>query len=424
MSALANKEFKQTEIGVIPEDWHCSKISEVCVTSSGTTPARSQFDRYFRNGQINWVKTLDLNNSEILKTDEQVTIEALAETSLKLYPVKTVLVAMYGGFNQIGRTGILRVPACVNQAITAIQCENQLSPEYLLATLNFRVEHWKAVASSSRKDPNITSQDVRDFQIAYPSRDEQEKIAETLSCIDSLIRSLDQLIAKKRDIQQATMQQLLTGHRRLPGFSGKWKHGVFRDVVRSLEAGVSVNSSDDLPEPGLPCVLKTSALSGGTFFPNEAKTIVAADRGRASTNPKRNTILISRMNTPALVGEIAYVGKDYDWLFLPDRLWMTRFMSDDCVNARWLAYLLSSRPYRRLLQDSATGTSGSMKNISKGVLLNLQISYPAIEEQTAIAAILSDMDTELDALEARRDKARQLKQGMMQELLTGRIRLV
>ncbi|WP_458373674.1 restriction endonuclease subunit S [Pseudomonas laurylsulfatiphila] len=270
--------------------------------------------------------------------------------------------------------------------------------------------------------PLITGTQLKGIPIPTPSPAEQKKIVSALSDIETLVSGLDQLIAKKRDIQQAAMQQLLTGQR-LPGFSGEWKDGEFRDVVRSLEAGVSVNSTDDLPEPGLPCVLKTSALSGGIFFPNEAKAIVAADRGRACTNPKRNTILISRMNTPALVGEIAYVEKDYDWLFLPDRLWITQFMSDDCVNVRWLAYLLSSRPYRKLLRDSATGTSGSMKNISKGALLNLQIRYPAIEEQTAIATILSDMDAELATLEARREKARQLKQGMMQELLTGRIRL-
>lgn len=272
--------------------------------------------------------------------------------------------------------------------------------------------------------PVVSCPDLALFRMHCPPIEEQKLIAGALEKIDDLISSLDQLIAKKRDIQQAAMQQLLTGQRRLPGFSEEWKDGKFRDVVRSLSAGVSVNSTDDLPEPGLPCVLKTSALSDGHFFPNEAKAIVAADRARACTNPKKNTILISRMNTPALVGEIAYVEKDYDWLFLPDRLWMTQLMSDDCVNVRWLSYLLSSSPYRKLLQDSATGTSGSMKNISKGVLLNLQISYPIIEEQTAIAIILSDMDTELAALEARRDKARQLKQGMMQELLTGRIRLV
>ena len=101
-------------------------------------------------------------------------MHALNETSLRIYPVGTVLIAMYGGFKQIGRTGLLRIPAAVNQAITAIQpATNILWPEYLLMALNYRVDHWKGVASSSRKDPNITSHDIRSFCIALPSVSEQ-----------------------------------------------------------------------------------------------------------------------------------------------------------------------------------------------------------------------------------------------------------
>lgn len=130
------------------------------------------------------------------------------------------------------------------------------------------------------------------------------------------------------------------------------------------------------------------------------------------------------MNTPDLVGEVAYVDKDYPFLFLPDRVWMTRFRADFDVDAKWLAFLLSGCEYSRRIKDSATGTSGSMKNISKSALLAIRIAVPCVEEQTAIATILSDMDTELAELETRLAKTRQLKQGMMQELLTGRIRLV
>jgi type I restriction enzyme S subunit len=103
---------------------------------------------------------------------------------------------------------------------------------------------------------------------------------------------------------------------------------------------------------------------------------------------------------------------------------MTRFRPDSTVSARWLSYVLSSAEYRQLLKAIATGTSGSMKNISKRSLLSLPIVFPGGEEQTAIAAVLSDMDAEIAALEQRLAKTRALKQGMMQELLTGRTRLV
>ena len=117
---LERPAYKQTEVGVIPEDWDVSTIADLANTSSGTTPSRAQAERYFGRGNIPWVKTLDLNNGSISETEEAVTPTALAETSLQLYPDGAVLVAMYGGYNQIGRTGLLKIPATINQALTAI----------------------------------------------------------------------------------------------------------------------------------------------------------------------------------------------------------------------------------------------------------------------------------------------------------------
>jgi hypothetical protein len=218
------------------------------------------------------------------------------------------------------------------------------------------------------------------------------------------------------------MQELLTGKRRLPGFHGHWERRALAEVVIDLVAGVSVNSTDDEPVAGTPCVLKTSALSGGSLLSHECKPITPADYPRARTSLRGNTILISRMNTPDLVGEISYVPEDIPWIFLPDRVWMARL--DPSVNARWLANVLTNSACRQRVRDAATGTSGSMKNISKGALLALEIPFPSLAEQTAIATLLSDLDAELEALESQLAKARDLKQGMMQALLTGRIRLV
>ncbi|MDA0426048.1 restriction endonuclease subunit S [Stutzerimonas frequens] len=420
--------YRDTELGRLPDDWDVTQLSDLVDPARTIRYGIVQPGEYDSNGRL-LIRGQDYSKGWV-DADEMFRVSSSVEERYINARVKTgdLIITIVGA----GTGHVEEIPSWLDAAnLTQTTARIAVNPKkadskflkYMLLSSFGRNQVSNYLKGAAQ--PGLNCGDVEIFTLPLPvSIDEQKAIGASLKSIDDFIASLSQLITKKRDIQQATMQQLLTGQRRLPGFSGEWKDGELRDVVKSLEAGVSVNSSDDLPELGLPCVLKTSALSGGNFFPNEAKTIVAADRRRACTNPKRNTILISRMNTPALVGEIAYVGKDYDWLFLPDRLWMTRFMSDDCVNARWLAYLLSSRPYRRLLQDSATGTSGSMKNISKGVLLNLQISYPTIEEQTAIATILSDMDTELTALEARCEKARQLKQGMMQELLTGRIRLV
>ena len=212
--------YKNTEVGVIPEDWDVLNLSDIATFGGGTTPPRKFYERYYVGGSHAWVKTLDLNNSFIWGTEEQVTESAFNETSLKKHPAGTVLVAMYGGFNQIGRTGLLKIDAAMNQALVAvIPKREKLTAEYLLYNLNYNVDYWKEVASSSRKDPNITSNDVKRYLLPIPSKQEQTAIATALSDVDNLIKSLESLILKKEAIKTATMQQLLTGKTRLPEFA-------------------------------------------------------------------------------------------------------------------------------------------------------------------------------------------------------------
>jgi type I restriction enzyme S subunit len=202
-----------------------------------------------------------------------------------------------------------------------------------------------------------------------------------------------------------------------------WVEGTLGDAVSALQAGVSVNSTADDVTHGVPAILKTSCVASGAFFPHESKAIAPEDRNRAILNPRRDSILISRMNTIDLVGECGFVDRDYPELFIPDRLWMTRFRPSAAVSPRWLTYVLSSETYRGQLQSIATGTSGSMKNIAKASLLDLPVAYPPLPEQQAIAEALSDVDGLLDALDALIAKKRAIKQSAMQQLLTGKARL-
>lgn len=373
-------------------------------------------ERYFRGGTINWVKTLDLNNSVIFSTDERVTEAALNETSLRVYPKNTVLVAMYGGFNQIGRTGILSFPACVNQAITAVRCGTQLDAGYLLATLNFKVEYWKSVASSSRKDPNITSKDIRDFVISYPPKAEQQAIAEALSDADALIESLDQLIAKKRQIKQGAMQELLTGKRRLPGFSGKWKEVAIKKVVQTPVTD-GPHMTPVFLDDGVPFLSVNNLIDGKIDF-SDLRYISVLDHEEFSKKckPQKEDILLGKA---ASVGKVALVETDTEFnIWSP--LALIRVNSKN--HAKFVYYQLQSTNLNR--QISLLTNSSSQGNIGMGDIEKLVLPLPDKDEQLAIATVLSDMDTELAALEVQLAKAQQIKQGMMQELLTGRIRLL
>lgn len=198
-----------------------------------------------------------------------------------------------------------------------------------------------------------------------------------------------------------------------------WKMGIVGDFVVGLQAGVSVNSVETdtgcmLDEVG---VLKTSAVLRGKFFPEQHKVVVSEDMVRVTTSVVSDRIIISRMNTPALVGESGYVPADAPNLFLPDRLWQTQ-PSQRPHSQRWLSYWLQHPSIRRLIAAGATGTSNSMKNISKETVLTLPIPLTPLPEQQKIATILTATDDKLDVIARQIEASQTLKQGLLQTLFS------
>ena len=208
---IGHTQFKQTEIGEIPEEWEVSRLECVSTRSSGTTPNRGQTRYYTKSEGYAWVKTLDLNDRLITLTDERVTESALKENNLVLNPPGTVMVAMYGGFKQIGRSGILGIFAATNQAICSIHLHNSVLPIFCNFWLVGRRYLWRWFAASSRKDPNITKNDVGGFPIVIPPLPEQEKIAEILSSVDERIQSEQTKMKELEQVKRGLMQDLLTG---------------------------------------------------------------------------------------------------------------------------------------------------------------------------------------------------------------------
>lgn len=202
-----------------------------------------------------------------------------------------------------------------------------------------------------------------------------------------------------------------------------WKDGRVEDLLNGLESGVSVNGEDRQLLDGEKGVLRVSAVTYGTFDPSAVKVIERQDElDRAKINPKKSQIIISRSNTESLVGASAYINFDYPELFLPDKLWQTIPKPD--ANMKWLSYVLSSEQVRYTLSNLATGTSGSMKNITKGEFLSLKIAIPPLPEQKKIAKILSTWDKAISTTERLIDNSTQQKKALMQQLLTGKKRLL
>lgn len=165
----------------LPEGWRRARIKDVARVRSGATPLRDKREEYFVDGAVPWVKTLDLNEGVLTETDECITDRAVAETSAKVVPAGSVLVAMYGGFGQIGRTARLGVAAATNQAVSALlELDPGVDAEFMHEVLMAGRPRWKRVAASTRKDPNITKRDVENFEFPLPSPEKQRQVVSTL----------------------------------------------------------------------------------------------------------------------------------------------------------------------------------------------------------------------------------------------------
>ena len=200
-----------------------------------------------------------------------------------------------------------------------------------------------------------------------------------------------------------------------------WDMSFLGTIIKELSTGVSVNS-DAAIDTGV-YVLKTSSISGGKVDLRESKPIVLRDLMRVKCPVLQGTILISRMNTPILVGECGYVSEGSNVHYLPDRLWQATNKSEKVCNFKWLNYLLNSDRYRTAIHALGTGTSNSMKNISKEYFLALPIAFPTLLEQQKIAAILTTQDKVIELKEKRLAEKQRQKKYLMQQLLTGKKRL-
>ena len=198
-----------------------------------------------------------------------------------------------------------------------------------------------------------------------------------------------------------------------------WEIHPLSHFIEKLESGVSVSAKDVYAGDGAPAVLKVSCVSGGVFYPEENKRISESDLTRAKVTVRKGTILISRSNTQELVGESAYISRDYPSLFLSDKTWQTTFHQDSRFDARWLGYVLTSPSVKKRIGNISNGTSGSLKNISKESFLSLEVITPPPIEQGKIADILSCWDRAIERTEKLIAAEGRLKRGLMRRLLTG-----
>lgn len=323
--------------------------------------------------------------------------------------------------------------------IWKVTCDEiNLTKYFLYQLLGYKTVEWLN-KSNGMGILHVTKGGMEDLSLVLPPLPEQQKIATILSSVDNLIEQIKAQINKLQDLKKGIIQELLSpqeGSRQSEGFGhtefkdspvGRipkgWSSPALGDLIGSMDGGVSVNGDNKPKATGEYGVLKVSSVYQGEFLPHENKVIIAEDLPRAKINPQKGKILFSRANTPALVGESGYVEKTRNDLFLPDKIWQINLKDETEVNMRWLSYILSHGVTRKAISDVATGTSASMKNISKPGLLSIRTAMPSKPEQDKIASSIYSLDLKLRTCKINLSKSRDLKKALVQDLLTGKVRV-
>ena len=404
--------YKHTEVGVIPEDWRITSLGRLIASVEYGSSAKSDMDGrtpVLRMGNLQGGK-IDWNDLVFTSNQAEINKYSLKKGDVLFNRTNTI--------DLVGKTSIYEGehPAIFAGYLIRINVHpTLLNSHYLNYVLNaeFSRKYSAKVLSVAVGQANINGQKLKTYPIPLPpTLDEQEAIAEALSDADALIESLEQLIAKKRLIKQGAMQELLTGKKRLPGF--EIKSGYKQSEVGEIPEDWEVTTIDKIATVGRGRVIshREIAKSLNPVYP-------------VYSSQTSNNGIMGYLDTYDFEGEfITWTtdGANAGTVFY-------RFGRFNCTNVCGTIrlntdnHMFVTNVLSRLAPDHVSRHLGNPK-LMNDVMKRVKVALPVKNEQTAIASILSDMDAEIVALEERLEKARQIKQGMMQELLTGRVRLV
>ena len=420
--------YKQTEVGIIPEEWKVTALGDICEFENGDRSSNYPSGNDFTTSGIPFVNAGHVADGKIsFSAMDYITPESFARLTRGKIKSGDILYCLRGS---LGKYGVavdgFGEGAIASSLVIVRPRKTSIRLQYLLCYFGSSlcakmIETWAGGAAQ----PNLGVQDLARFSMALPNTaEEQRAIAAVLSDMDNLLAKLDQLIAKKRDLKQAAMQQLVTGKTRLPGFSGEWEVKTLFDLAerkKELFDDGDWIESEHITTEGIR-LIQTGNIGVGCFVEKETRKFIYEKSFTLlrCKQLKTGDLLVCRLADPAGracvlpdIGEKRIVTSVDVTIFRPPVGMADRV---------YLANVFSTPEWFRAVSDRSGGTTH--KRISRGALGRISITLPPLPEQTAIATILSDMDAELSALVVRRDKTRDLKQAMMQELLTGRTRLI
>jgi type I restriction enzyme S subunit len=389
--------YKRTEVGVIPEEWEVDRARNLASITTGTRNTQDKIEGgaypfFVRSSHVERINTWAFDGEAVLTAGDGV-------------GTGKVFHYINGKFD-------------FHQRVYKISNFSERLDGYFFY-LFFSVRFYERIMSMTAKSSvdSVRMEMIADMEVPLPPIHEQRAISTALSNVDALISSLNKLIAKKHDIKQAAMHQLLTGKKRLPGFSEQWLDCQLSDIgVFTKGKGIR---KDEVVPYGTPCVRYGEIYTHHNDYIREFHSFIPDDLALESRRIMSGDLLFAGSGETAEdIGKcVAFLGEEEAYAG-GDIVVFTPYGQD----SMYLGYLMNHPS--TACQKARMAQGDAIVHISAVSLGQLQLTLPPVDEQRAIASVLSDMDAEIEALERRRDKTRLIKQGMMQELLTGRVRLV
>jgi type I restriction enzyme S subunit len=392
----------------IPSDWEVKKLGEFAKVTSGGTPSREK--NTYWGGSIPWITTSLINFNEIDSAEEFITENGLKVSSTKLFPSGTLLMALYGQGVTRGKTAILKMEAATNQACAAIILDEKRANRYFIFQyLMSKYEDIRKLSNTGNQE-NLNGELVKSLKVILPPLTEQNSIAHLLGLMDSAINQNNQLIANKELRKKWLMQNLLTGKKRLKGFDWEWKEIHIRDVSEE----VSIRNKTDKQLTVLSCTKYDGLVQSLEYW---GRKIFADDISTYKIVPKNH---FAYATNHVEEGSIGYQDSFDEALISP---MYTVFKTDSLINDLYFFKLLKSHKLIYQYQNRMEGSIDRRGGLRWDAFSIIKIHIPSYAEQTAIAQVLQAADKEIQLLKAKTEKLREQKKGMMQVLLTGRVRI-
>ncbi len=407
--------YKRSDIGVIPEEWDIRPLLSTVRIANGQVSPRVE---PYKSMVLVAPDHIESSTGKLLA--KKTAAEQGAISGKYVFESGDIV---YSKIRPYLRKAILAdFSGLCSADMYPLKPATDISARYILAViLGYRFSKYAESVSVRSGMPKINRTELADFSLAVPLPPEQRAIAKALSDADELLTTLDQVIAKKRDLKQAAMQQLLTGKTRLPGFFGEWQKKTLGELGVTYGGLTGKTKSD----------FGVGTAKYVTFMNVMTNTVIdcaACEQVNVSASETQNRVLRGDLlfngssETPEEVAFCSLMAEEVPDLYLNSFCFGFRLFDDQQVNGLFLTYYIRANPGREMMKSLAQGST--RYNLSKTALREASVLLPLKDEQVAIADVLSEMDAELIALEARRDKTDNIKQAMMQELLTGKTRLV